>query len=187
MLAFLMFGMLDALRTSLSQAINLAGADRLMLHEQGQHHGVAAARVLRKGEGDAGRACGGAVQLVRRHLQGQQAADPGAGDGARSRSSRCTRNCKIKPEEFEAWKHDRQGIIVGPGAREPLRLEGRPAHSAALGHLAQGATAATPGSSTSSASTTSSGTGVDKAQRVLPLRLLQRVVAVRQGPWSAGW
>jgi putative ABC transport system permease protein len=31
MLAFLMFGMLDALRTSLSQAVNLAGADRLML------------------------------------------------------------------------------------------------------------------------------------------------------------
>src|SRR6185503_9391560 len=31
LLAFLMFGMLDALRTSLSQAINLAGADRLML------------------------------------------------------------------------------------------------------------------------------------------------------------
>jgi putative ABC transport system permease protein len=30
MLAFLMFGMLDALRTSLSQAVNLAGADRLM-------------------------------------------------------------------------------------------------------------------------------------------------------------
>ena len=30
LLAFLMFGMLDALRTSLSQAINLAGADRLM-------------------------------------------------------------------------------------------------------------------------------------------------------------
>ena len=31
LVAFLMFGMLDALRTSLSQAINLAGADRLML------------------------------------------------------------------------------------------------------------------------------------------------------------
>jgi len=31
LLAFLMYGMLDALRTSLSQAINLAGADRLML------------------------------------------------------------------------------------------------------------------------------------------------------------
>ena len=31
LLAFIMFGMLDALRTSLSQAINLAGADRLML------------------------------------------------------------------------------------------------------------------------------------------------------------
>src|SRR5690242_8139524 len=30
LLAFLMFGMLDALRSSLSQAINLAGADRLM-------------------------------------------------------------------------------------------------------------------------------------------------------------
>ena len=42
MLAFLMFGMLDALRTSLSQAVNLAGADRLMLHEQGEHHGFAA-------------------------------------------------------------------------------------------------------------------------------------------------
>ena len=30
LLAFLMFGMLDALRTSLSQAVNLAGADRLL-------------------------------------------------------------------------------------------------------------------------------------------------------------
>ena len=33
-LAFLMFGMLDALRTSLSQAVNLAGADRLMLQSK---------------------------------------------------------------------------------------------------------------------------------------------------------
>src|ERR1044072_2120611 len=31
LLSFLLFGMLDALRGSLSQAVNLAGADRLML------------------------------------------------------------------------------------------------------------------------------------------------------------
>ena len=34
LLAFLMFGMLDALRTSLSQAINLAGSDRLLMQNK---------------------------------------------------------------------------------------------------------------------------------------------------------
>ena len=36
LLAFLMFGMLDALRTSLSQAINLAGSDRLLMQNKVQ-------------------------------------------------------------------------------------------------------------------------------------------------------
>ena len=86
LLAFLMFGMLDALRTSLSQAVNLAGADRLMLQSKVNITVSNAALALREGEGGAGRARGRAVQLVRRRLQGQQAADPGAGDGSGSSS-----------------------------------------------------------------------------------------------------
>ena len=46
LVAFLMFGMLDALRTSLSQAVNLAGADRLMLMSKVNDHGVAASCAL---------------------------------------------------------------------------------------------------------------------------------------------
>ena len=46
-------------------------------------------------------------------------------------------------------------------------------------------TAATPGISTSSASMASSVAGVQPGQRLFPVRLFQRVAAVRQGP--VGW
>ena len=88
---------------------------------------------------------------------------------------------KIKPEEFEAWKHDRQGVIVGPmlansygwkvGDRIPMRSD---------------IWRKTDGGDTWEFNIVgiydASGTGVDKATRLLPLRLFQRVAAVRQGP-----
>ena len=32
---------------------------------------------------------------------------------------------KVKPEQFEAWKHDRQGVIVGPTLANLYGVESR--------------------------------------------------------------
>ena len=132
MLAFLMFGMLDALRTSLSQAINLAGADRLML--------LSKVNVT--------------VSLPRAYFEkvkatpGVRAAVPFTWFGGVYKDSKnqiqvqvteadeimaVYPELKLKPAEFEAWKRDRQGVIVGPtlanaygwkvGQRIPIRSD----------------------------------------------------------------
>jgi putative ABC transport system permease protein len=114
LVAFLMFGMLDALRTSLSQAINLAGADRLMLMSK----------------------INVTVALPRAHYEkvkatpGVRAVAPFIWFGGIYKDSKnqiqvqvtqpedimaVYPELKLKPEEFEAWKSDRQGMIVGPG------------------------------------------------------------------------
>jgi putative ABC transport system permease protein len=132
LLAFLMFGMLDALRTSLSQAINLAGADRLMLMSKvnitvslpRSHYekvratpGVRAAVPLNW--------FGGVYRDGKQQIQ-VQATDP-------EQLSKVYPELKLTPEQLEAWKRDRQGIIVGPalaqmygwkvGQKIPLRSE----------------------------------------------------------------
>ena len=132
MLAFLMFGMLDALRTSFSQAINLAGADRLML--------LSKVNVT--------------VSLPRAYFEkvkatpGVRAAVPFTWFGGVYKDSKnqiqvqvteadeimaVYPELKLKPAEFEAWKRDRQGVIVGPtlanaygwkvGQRIPIRSD----------------------------------------------------------------
>ena len=127
-----MFGMLDALRTSLSQAINLAGADRLML--------LSKVNVT--------------VSLPRAYFEkvkatpGVRAAVPFTWFGGVYKDSKnqiqvqvteadeimaVYPELKLKPAEFEAWKRDRQGVIVGPtlanaygwkvGQRIPIRSD----------------------------------------------------------------
>ena len=109
--------------------------------------------LLRKGEGDAGRARGRAVHLVRRHLQGQQGADPGAGDGAGSNHRRVSgaeaQAGRIRSLEARPAGHHRR-----PGAGESSTA-GKSA-TAFRSARTSGArrTAAIPGNSTSSPSTT---------------------------------
>jgi len=114
MLAFLMFGMLDALRTSLSQAINLAGADRLMCMSKVNITVSLPRSYYEKVKAVPGvRAVvplnwfGGLYKDSKQQIQ-VLVTDPDQLVAAYP-------ELKIKPDEFENWKRDRQGIIVGPG------------------------------------------------------------------------
>jgi putative ABC transport system permease protein len=131
-LAFLMFGMLDALRTSLSQAVNLAGADRLMAMSK-----VNITVSLPRGYFDKVKAVpgvravapfnwfGGVYKDSKNQIQ-VLATDP-------EQIVAVYPELKVKPDQFEAWKHDRQAVIVGPtlantfgwkvGDRIPLRSD----------------------------------------------------------------
>jgi putative ABC transport system permease protein len=132
LLAFLMFGMLDALRTSLSQAINLAGADRLMLMSKVNITVSLPRSHFEKVKATAGvRAVapfnwfGGIFKDSKNQIQ-VQVTDPQS-------IAAVYPELKIKPAEFENWKRDRQGIIVGPtlanlygwkvGDRIPIRSD----------------------------------------------------------------
>ena len=132
MLAFLMFGMLDTLRTSLSQAVNLAGADRLMCMSKvnitvslprGYYEKVKAVPGVRAVAGFNW--FGGVYKDSKAQIQ-VLATDP-------EQIVAVYPELKVKPEQFEAWKHDRQGVIVGPtlanlyswkvGDRIPIRSD----------------------------------------------------------------
>ena len=130
LLAFLMFGMLDALRTSLSQAVNLAGADRLFLQSKvnitvsnprGHYEKVKATPgVLAVAPFNW---FGGVFKDSKQQIQ-VQATDPES-------FLKVYPEVKLKPDEIAAWKNDRQAIIVGEqlatqygwkvGQRIPLR------------------------------------------------------------------
>jgi putative ABC transport system permease protein len=131
-LAFLMFGMLDALRTSLSQAVNLAGADRLMCMSKVNITVSLPRSYYEKVKAVPGvRAVapfnwfGGIYKDAKQQIQ-VLATDP-------EQIVAVYPELKIKPEEMQAWKNDRQGIIVGPalaaanqwkvGQRIPLRSD----------------------------------------------------------------
>jgi putative ABC transport system permease protein len=132
LLAFLMFGMLDALRTSLSQAVNLAGADRIMTLSKvnitvslprGYYEKVKALSGVRAVAGFNW--FGGVYRDSKAQIQ-VLATDP-------EQLVAVYPELKVKPEQFEAWKHDRQGVIVGPtlanmyqwkvGDRIPIRSD----------------------------------------------------------------
>jgi putative ABC transport system permease protein len=132
LLAFVMFGMLDALRTSLSQAVNLAGADRLMLMSK-----VNITVSLPRSHYEKVRATpgvravapfnwfGGVYRDSKQQIQ-VQITDP-------EQITKVYPELKLTPAQLEAWKHDRQGIIIGPalatqygwkvGQKIPLRSE----------------------------------------------------------------
>jgi putative ABC transport system permease protein len=132
LLAVLMFGMLDALRTSLSQAVNLAGADRLMSMSKvnitvslprAYYEKVKAVPGVRAVVGFNW--FGGVYKDSKQQLQ-VLATDPDAIVAVYP-------ELVVKPEQFEAWKRDRQGVIVGPtlantfgwkvGDRIPIRSD----------------------------------------------------------------
>jgi putative ABC transport system permease protein len=132
LLAFLMFGLLDALRSSLSQAVNLAGADRLMLTSKINVTVSLPIAHYEKVKATPGvRAAvpfvwfGGIYKDSKNQIQAQvtKAEDMLA----------VYPELKLKPEELDAWKRDRQAMIVGPtlanlfgwkvGDRVPLRSD----------------------------------------------------------------
>jgi putative ABC transport system permease protein len=132
LLAFLMFGMLDALRTSLSQAINLAGADRLMLQSKVNITVSNPRSHFEKVKSVPGVLAvapfnwfGGVFKDSKQQIQ-VQVTDP-------EEFMKVYPEVKLKPEELAAWKNDRQAIVIGQaladqygwkvGQRIPLRSE----------------------------------------------------------------
>jgi putative ABC transport system permease protein len=132
LLAFLMFGMLDALRTSLSQAVNLAGADRLMLQSKVNITVSNPRSHYEKVKAVPGvRAVapfnwfGGVYKDSKQQIQ-VQATDPGE-------FMKVYPEVHLKPDELAAWKNDRQAIVIGQaladqygwkvGQRIPLRSD----------------------------------------------------------------
>jgi len=132
LLAFLMFGMLDALRTSLSQAVNLAGADRLMLQSKVNITVSNPRSHYEKVKAVPGvRAVapfnwfGGVYKDSKQQIQ-VQATDP-------EEFMKVYPEVHLKPEELAAWRNDRQAIVIGQaladqygwkvGQRIPLRSD----------------------------------------------------------------
>jgi len=132
LLAFLMFGMLDALRTSLSQAVNLAGADRLMLQSKVNITVSNPRSHYEKVKAVPGvRAVapfnwfGGVYKDSKQQIQ-VQATDP-------EEFMKVYPEVHLKPDELAAWKNDRQAIVIGQaladqygwkiGDRIPLRSD----------------------------------------------------------------
>jgi putative ABC transport system permease protein len=116
-LAFLMFGMLDALRTSLSQAVNLTGADRLITLSK-----VSIIDSFPISHYEKTRAIDGVSAVVHLNWFG------GVYKDQKMQIPVFPMNVeeffvvypevKITPEEFAAWKADRQGIVVGKALAE---------------------------------------------------------------------
>jgi putative ABC transport system permease protein len=116
-LAFLMFGMLDALRTSLSQAVNLTGADRLITLSK-----VSIIDSFPISHYEKTRAVEGVSSVVHLNWFG------GVYKDQKMQIPVFPMNVeevfvvypevKITPEEFAAWKADRQGIVVGKALAE---------------------------------------------------------------------
>jgi len=132
LLAFLMFGMLDALRTSLAGVVNVVGADRLLVQSK-VNMIVPLPRAyyekIRATPGVKAAASfnwfGGMYKDAKRPIQ-MQATDP-------DEFVRVYPEMKLKPEEFTAWKQNRQGMIIGKlladangwkvGDRVPIRSQ----------------------------------------------------------------
>lgn len=112
LMAFLMFGMLDALRTSLAGVVNVVGADRLLVQSK-VNMIVPLPRAhyekIRATKGVKAAASfnwfGGMYKDAKRPIQ-MQATDP-------DQFLAVYPELKLKPEEFTAWKQNRQGMIVG--------------------------------------------------------------------------
>jgi len=132
LLAFLMFGMLDALRTSLAGVVNVVGADRVLV--QSKINMImplprAYYEKIRVLEGVKAAASfnwfGGMYKDAKRPMQ-MQATDPAA-------FLRVYPEIKLKPEEISAWERNRQGMIIGKvladangwkiGDRVPIRSQ----------------------------------------------------------------
>jgi len=112
LLAFLMFGMLDALRTSLAGVVNVIGADRVLVQSK-VNMIVPLPRAhyekIRATPGVKAAASfnwfGGMYKDAKRPIQ-MQATEP-------DEFLKVYPEIKLKPEEIAAWKQNRQGMIIG--------------------------------------------------------------------------
>jgi len=112
LMAFLMFGMLDALRTSLAGVVNVVGADRLLVQSK-VNMIVPLPRAhyekIRVTKGVKAAASfnwfGGMYKDAKRPIQ-MQATDP-------DQFLAVYPELKLKPGEIAAWKQNRQGMIIG--------------------------------------------------------------------------
>ncbi len=132
LLAFLMFGMLDALRTSLAGVVNVIGADRLLVQSK-VNMIVPLPRAhyekIRATTGVKAAASfnwfGGMHKDAKQPIQ-MQATDP-------EQFLAVYPEIKLKPDEITAWKQNRQGMIIGTllanangwkvGDRVPIRSQ----------------------------------------------------------------
>ena len=112
LLAFLMFGMLDALRTSLSQAVNLAGSDRLLMQNKvnltialplSYYEKIRAAKGVRYAA--PFKWFGGLYKDAKRPMQ-MNATYP-------EQFLASYPEITLSKEAADAWKRDRQGMIIG--------------------------------------------------------------------------
>jgi len=112
LMAFLMFGMLDALRTSLSGVVNVIGADRMLVQSK-----INMIMPMPRGHYEKIRATpgvkaaasfnwfGGVYKDAKQPIQ-MQATDP-------AEFLRVYPEVTLKPEEITAWETNRQGMIIG--------------------------------------------------------------------------
>ena len=111
-LAFLMFGMLDALRTSMAQSVNLTGADRIIsISKVSIIHSFPLSYYAKT------QAVQGVAATVHLNWFGGVYKDGKAQIPVFPMNVeeffKVYPEVKITPEEFAAWKADRQGIVVG--------------------------------------------------------------------------
>ena len=111
-LAFLMFGVLDALRTSLGKAVNLTGADRLIAISK-----VSIIDSFPVSHYEKVRAVQGVDSVVHLNWFGGVYKDGKAQIPVFPMNVdeffKVYPEVKITPEEFAAWKADRQGMVIG--------------------------------------------------------------------------
>jgi putative ABC transport system permease protein len=111
-LAFLMFGVLDALRTSLTKAVNLTGADRLITISK-----VSIIDSFPVSHYEKVRAVEGVADVVHLNWFGGVYKDGKAQIPVFPMNVdeffKVYPEVKITPEEYAAWKADRQGMVIG--------------------------------------------------------------------------
>src|SRR5687767_10969359 len=111
-LAFLMFGMLDAFRTSLSQAVNLTGADRLITISK-----VSIIDTFPLSHYEKVRAVPGVAEVLHLTWFGGVYKDGKAQIPVFpmyvDQFFKVYPEVKITPDEFANWKADRQGMVIG--------------------------------------------------------------------------
>jgi len=119
LLAFMMFGMLDALRTSLAGVVNVVGADRILSMSK-----INMTVPLPRAHYEKIRAVPGVKAAVpfnwfgglykdgKRPIQ-MQATEPDA-------FLQVYPEMKLAPEQIAAWKANRQGLIIGPALAQQL-------------------------------------------------------------------
>ncbi len=111
-LAFLMFGVLDALRTSIGKAVNLTGADRLITISK-----VSIIDSFPVSHYEKVRAVQGVADVVHLNWFGGVYKDGKAQIPVFpinvDEFFKVYPEVKITPEEFAKWKSDRQGMVIG--------------------------------------------------------------------------